>query len=254
MNEEIIGFEDVIEKLRDQLIKGTKERDVISVVGMPGLGKTTLAYRLYYDKSVASHFEIRAQCCVSQVYSCKDLLIAILRGAISENFECREKQADELAYLLRKTLFSKRYLILVDDVWETSVWDDLRGSFRDSNNGSRIILTTRDHEVAMYTKIRSDPLLLRMFNSDESWELLRKKVFGEESCSPLLTEIGQEIAKKCGQLPLSVVLVAGILSEMEKKVECWEQLANNLGPHIHKDSRTVIEQSYQILLWSTFRG
>ncbi|KAH0707521.1 hypothetical protein KY289_012597 [Solanum tuberosum] len=247
MNEEIIGFEDVIEKLRDQLIKGTKERDVVSVVGMPGLGKTTLAYRLYYDKSVASHFEIRAQCCVSQVYSRKDLLIAILRDAISENFECREKQADELADLLRKTLFSKRYLILVDDVWETSVWDDLIGCFRDSNNGSRIILTTRNHEVAMYTRIRSDPLLLRMFNNDESWELLRKKVFGEESCSPLLTEIGQEIAKKCGQLPLSVVLVAGILSEMEKKEECWEQLANNLGPHIHKDSRAVIEQSYQIL-------
>ncbi|XP_049397979.1 putative late blight resistance protein homolog R1B-23 [Solanum stenotomum] len=247
MNEEIIGFEDVIEKLRDQLIKGTKERDVISVVGMPGLGKTTLAYRLYYDKSVASHFEIRAQCCVSQVYSRKDLLIAILRDAISENFECREKQADELADLLRKTLFSKRYLILVDDVWETSVWDDLIGSFRDSNNGSRIILTTRDHEVAMYTRIRSDPLLLRMFNNDESWELLRKKVFGEESCSPPLTEIGREMARKCGQLPLSVVLVAGILAEMEKKVECWEQLANNLGPHIRKDSRAVIEQSYQIL-------
>ncbi|KAK6772830.1 hypothetical protein RDI58_028068 [Solanum bulbocastanum] len=247
MNEEIIGFEDVIGKLRDQLIKGTKGRDVISVVGMPGLGKTTLAYRLYYDRLVASHFNIRAQCCVSQVYSRKDLLIAILRDAISENFECREKQADELADLLRKTLFSKRYLILVDDVWETSVWDDLIGSFHDANNGSRIILTTRNHEVAMYTRFQSDPLPLRMFNNDESWELLRKKVFGEESFSPLLTEIGQQIAKKCGQLPLSIVLVAGILAEMEKKVECWNQLANNLGPHIHEDSRAVIEQSYQIL-------
>ncbi|KAL3321560.1 hypothetical protein AABB24_039259, partial [Solanum stoloniferum] len=247
MNEEIIGFEDEIEKLRDQLIKGTKGRDVISVVGMPGLGKTTLAYRLYYDRLVSSHFNIRAQCCVSQVYSRKDLLIAILRDAISENFECREKQADELADLLRKTLFSKRYLILVDDVWETSVWDDLIGSFHDANNGSRIILTTRNHEVAMYTRFQSDPLPLRMFNNDESWELLRKKVFGEESFSPLLTEIGQQIAKKCGQLPLSVVLVAGILAEMEKTVECWNQLANNLGPHIHEDSRAVIEQSYQIL-------
>ncbi|KAH0708242.1 hypothetical protein KY284_009669 [Solanum tuberosum] len=247
MNEEIIGFEDVIEKLRDQLIKGTRGRDVISVVGMPGLGKTTLAYRLYYDRLVASHFDIRAQCCVSQVYSRKDLLIAILRDATSENFECREKQADELADLLRKTLFSKRYLILVDDVWETSVWDDLIGSFHDADNGSRIVLTTRNHKVAMYTRIRSDPLLLRMFNNDESWELLQKKVFGEESCCPLLTEIGQEIAKKCGQLPLSVVLVAGILAEMDKKVESWEQLANNLGPHIHKDSRAVIKKSYHVL-------
>lgn len=72
-------------------------------------------------------------------------------------------------------------------------------------------------------------------------------MFGEESCLPLLTKIGQQLAKKCGQLPLSVALVAGILVEMEKKVECREKLANNLGPHIHKDSRAVIEQSYQIL-------
>ncbi|PHT32818.1 putative late blight resistance protein -like protein R1B-14 [Capsicum baccatum] len=247
MNEEIIGFEDVIEKLRDQLIKGTKGRDVISIVGMPGLGKTTLAYRLYYDRSVSSHFDIRAQCCVSQLYSRKELLMAILRDAINEKFERSEKQPDELADQLRRTLFSRRYLILVDDVWETSVWDDLVSCFNDANNGSRIILTTRNLEVANYTRFQSDPLQLRMFNDDESWELLRKKVVGEESCSPLLTKVGQQIAKKCGQLPLSVVLVAGILAELEKEEECWEQFANNLGPHIHKDSRAIIEQSYQIL-------
>ncbi|PHT96203.1 putative late blight resistance protein -like protein R1B-14 [Capsicum chinense] len=176
MNEEIVGFEDVIEKLRDQLIKGTKGRDVISVVGMPGLGKTTLAYRLYNDRLVSSHFAIRAQCCVSQVYSHKELLMAILRDATNENFECGDNQPDKLADQLRRTLFSRRYLILVDDVWETSVWDDLRGCFRDANNGSRIILTTRNLDVANYTRFYSDPLQLRMFNEDESWELLRKKV------------------------------------------------------------------------------
>ncbi|PHT66870.1 Late blight resistance protein R1-A [Capsicum annuum] len=247
MNEEIVGFEDVIEKLRDQLTKGTKGRDVISIVGMPGLGKTTLAYRLYSDRLVASHFDIRAQCCVSQVYSRKDLLMAILRDAISVNFECSGKQPDELADQLRKTLLPKRYLILVDDMWETRVWDDLIGCFQDANNGSRIILTTRNIEIANYTRFRSDPLQLRMFNEDESWELLRKKLFCEESFSPLLSKIGKEVAKKCEHLPLSVVLVAGILAEMEKKEECWEQFANNLGPHIHKDSRAIIEQSYQIL-------
>ncbi|KAM3267299.1 putative late blight resistance protein R1B-23 [Capsicum chacoense] len=247
MNEEIVGFEDVIEKLRGQLINRNKGLKVISIVGMPGLGKTTLAYRLYNDRSVSSHFDIRAQCCVSQVYSRKELLMAILRDATNENFECGDNQLEELADQLRRTLFSRRYLILVDDVWETRVWDDLSGCFRDANNGSRIILTTRNLDVANDPRFRSDPLQLRMFNEDESWELLRKKVFGEESCPPLLTEVGQQIAKKCGQLPLSVVLVAGILSELEKEEECWERFANNLGPHIHKDSRAIIEQSYQIL-------
>ncbi|MCD7469636.1 putative late blight resistance protein R1A-4 [Datura stramonium] len=108
MNEEIVGFEDVIDKLRDQLIRCTKGRDIISVVGMPGLGKTTLAYRLYSDRLVVSHFDIRAQCCVSQVYSRQDLLLAILRDAISEYSECREKQADELADQLRKTFIFQK--------------------------------------------------------------------------------------------------------------------------------------------------
>nr|ABO93013.1 putative disease resistance protein [Solanum tuberosum] len=247
MNEEIVGFEDVIETLRKKLLNGTKGQDVISMHGMPGLGKTTLANRLYSDRSIVSQFDICAQCCVSQVYSYKDLLLALLRDAIGEGSVRTELHANELADMLRKTLLPRRYLILVDDVWENSVWDDLSGCFPDVNNRSRIILTTRHHEVAKYARVHSDPLHLRMFDEDESWKLLEKKVFGEQSCSPLLRDVGQRIAKMCGQLPLSIVLVAGILSEMEKEVECWEQVANNLGTHIHNDSRAVVDQSYHVL-------
>nr|Q6L439.2 PUTATIVE PSEUDOGENE: RecName: Full=Putative late blight resistance protein homolog R1A-4 [Solanum demissum]AAT39943.2 Late blight resistance protein, putative [Solanum demissum]ABO92984.1 putative disease resistance protein [Solanum tuberosum] len=247
MNEEIVGFKDVIENLRNQLLNGTKGQDVISIHGMPGLGKTTLANRLYSDRSVVSHFDICAQCCVSQVYSYKDLLLALLCDAIGEGSVRRELHANELADMLRKTLLPRRYLILVDDVWENSVWDDLRGCFPDANNRSRIILTTRHHEVAKYASVHSDPLHLRMFDEDESWKLLEKKVFGEQSCSPLLKKVGLRIAKMCGQLPLSIVLVAGILSEMEKEVECWEQVANDLGTHIRSNSRAIVDQSYHVL-------
>ncbi|XP_049404846.1 putative late blight resistance protein homolog R1A-4 [Solanum stenotomum] len=247
MNEEIVGFKDVTENLRNRLLNGTKGQDVISIHGMPGLGKTTLANRLYSDRSVVSHFDICAQCCVSQVYSYKDLLLALLCDAVGEDSARTELCANELADMLRKTLLPRRYLILVDDVWENSVWDDLRGCFPDANNRSRIILTTRHHEVAKYASVHSDPLHLRMFDEDESWKLLEKKVFGEESCSPLLRDVGQRIAKMCGQLPLSIVLVAGILSEMEKEVECWEQVANNLGTRIHNNSRAIVDQSYHVL-------
>ncbi|XP_055810084.1 putative late blight resistance protein homolog R1B-17 [Solanum dulcamara] len=247
MNEEIVGFEDIIENLRNRLLNGTKGQDVISIHGMPGIGKTTLANRLYSDRSVVSQFDICAQCCVSQVYSYKDLLLALLCDAIGEDSERRELHANELADRLRKTLLPRRYLILVDDVWENSAWDDLRHCFPDANNRSRIILTTRHHEVAKYASVHSDPLHLRMFEEDESWKLLEKKVFGEESCSPLLIDVGQRIAKMCGQLPLSIVLVAGILAEMEKEVECWEQVANNLGPRIHNDTRAIVDKSYHFL-------
>ncbi|XP_049404834.1 putative late blight resistance protein homolog R1B-23 [Solanum stenotomum] len=248
MNEEIVGFEDVIENLRKKLLNGSKGQAVISIHGMPGLGKTTLANRLYSDRSVVSQFDICAKCCVSQVYSYKDLLLSLIRDAIGEDSDQhRELHANELADMLRKTLLPRRYLILVDDVWDNSAWDDLRGCFPDVNNRSRIILTTRHHEVAKYASVHSDPLHLRMFDEVESWKLLEKKVFGEECCSPLLKKVGLRIAKMCGQLPISIVLVAGILSEMEKEVECWEQVANNLGSHIHNDSRAIVDNSYHVL-------
>nr|ABO92983.1 putative disease resistance protein [Solanum tuberosum] len=221
MNEEIVGFEDVIENLRKKLLSETKGQDVISIHGMPGLGKTTLANRLYSDRSVVSQFDICAQCCVSQVYSYKDLLLSLLRDAIGDESGSRELPDNELADMLRKTLLPRRYLILVDDVWDNSAWDDLRGCFPDVNNRSRIILTTRHHEVAKYASVHSDPLHLRMFYEDESWKLLEKKVFGEQSCSPLLKDVGLRIAKLCGKLPLSIVFVAGTLSEMEKEVESF---------------------------------
>nr|ABI34350.1 NB-ARC domain containing protein [Solanum demissum] len=215
MKEEIVGFEDIIENLRKKLLNGTKGQDVISIHGMPGL-----------------------------VYSYKDLLLSLLCDTIGEESERRELPDNELADMLRKTLLPRRYLILVDDVWENSVWDDLRGCFPDTNNRSRIILTTRHHEVAKYASVHIDPLHLRMFDENESWKFLEKNVFGEESCSPLLRDVGQRIAKMCGQLPFSIVLVAGIPSEMEKEVECWEQVANNLGTRIHNDSRAIVDQTF----------
>uniref|UniRef100_A0A3Q7IGE1 NB-ARC domain-containing protein n=1 Tax=Solanum lycopersicum TaxID=4081 RepID=A0A3Q7IGE1_SOLLC len=170
MSEEMVGFDEVVQKLRQQLSSGSSKLDVISIVGMPGLGKTTLANKLFFDQFVVSHFDVRAQCCVSQLYIRKDLFFVdtIISDKLPEN---------ELADKLRKLLMVQR-----------------------------IILTTRLGDVAYNVKTVSDNHFLRMFTPEESWMLLKNK-----------------IAQKCGGLPLSVVLVAGILETMEKEKHCWEQ-------------------------------
>lgn len=173
MNEGIMGFDDVMKQLRNKLTNGPKELDVISITGMPGLGKTTLANRLYVDESVVSHFDVRAQCCVFQVYSRRGLLLSILI-MLDVRFD-KEKKDNELAVILRQFLYPKRYLILIDDVWETTVWDDLRWSFPDDNKASRIILTTWYSKVAEEARCVSEPYPLRNFNFSESWKLLQSK-------------------------------------------------------------------------------
>ncbi|KAM3359000.1 hypothetical protein P3S68_021933 [Capsicum galapagoense] len=209
---EIVGFEDVTEELRDKLKKGCRELDIISVAGMPGLAKT-----LYDDKSVVEHFDIRAQCCVSQVYKRVDFLLSIFYDALG--MSPSSSTVDEIADKLQRTLLPKRYLILVDDVWETSAWDDLICCFEDANKGSRTILTTH-LAVAKHARFHSDPLHL---------------------------QVGPKIAIKCGRLPLSIVLVAGILTKMEKKEKSWKQMAANLGSLIHSNLKAIVEQSYQDL-------
>ncbi|KAM3288182.1 putative late blight resistance protein R1B-23 isoform X1 [Capsicum chacoense] len=246
-NEEMVGHMDVMDELRGKLTEGSSSLDVISIVGMPGVGKTTLANNLYFDQSVVFRFDIRAQCCVSQEYSRKGLLLSLL-GDITENTTKLEGESEDvLADKLRKLLMFKRYLIFIDDIWEASVWDDLNFCFRNANNGSRIILTTRHYDIASYAKHVSDPLVLRLLSNEESWILLQNKVFNTETCPLALEDVGKSIAQKCGGLPLSIVLVAGILAKMEKERHRWEQVTTKLSQHIQDLSEHTIDLSYQDL-------
>ncbi|KAL3336927.1 hypothetical protein AABB24_029552 [Solanum stoloniferum] len=249
IKEEIIGFEDEIETLIDRLTLGSGKLGIISIVGMPGAGKTTLANRLYSDDFVVPLFDIRAQCHMSSVNSQRGLLLSLLAmlQVSIDGTSPLSKGTDELKDTLSRILHSKRYLILLEDVWDFKVWYDLNDCFPDADNGSRILLTTRYESVAYYFKTVGEPHHVRLLTYDESWELLKIKVFGNENCSSLLEKVGQEIARKCRGLPLSIVLVAGILSKMEKTEECWSQVAKYFGSYIASDPKAIIELSYQHL-------
>ncbi|PHT49127.1 hypothetical protein CQW23_13335 [Capsicum baccatum] len=200
----IVGFEEETEWIIRKLTSGSAEVDVISIVGMPGLGKTTLAYRVYTEKSVVGHFDIRAWCTVDQERNEKKLLQKIFNEVIGLKESVSEDYIDDdVADRLRRRLFGKRYLIVLDDLWDTATWDELTRPFpTEFQKGSRVILTSRKKEVALHGKRHSAPLDLRLLRPDESWELLEKRVFGEERCPDELKDVGEKIARKCDGLPL----------------------------------------------------
>ncbi|KAM3282014.1 hypothetical protein P3S67_027661 [Capsicum chacoense] len=213
---------------------------------MPGLGKTTLAYSAYTEKSVVGHFDIRAWCTVDQEHNEKKLLQKIFNEVIGLKERVSEDDIDgDIADKLRRQLFGKRYLIVLDDLWDTATWDELTRPFpTEFQKGSRVILTSRKSrkkEVALHGKCHSDPLDLRLLRPEESWELLEKRIFGEERCPNELKDVGEKIAQKCDRLPLVLDLIGGVVSRMEKKEALWLEVLNNLSSFIFKDEEEVMK-------------
>ncbi|OIT07262.1 PREDICTED: putative late blight resistance protein homolog R1B-23 [Nicotiana attenuata] len=234
----IVGFKEETHLIIRKLTSGPKTLDVISITGMPGAGKTTLAYEVYNNKSVFGHFDIRAWCTVDQKYDEMELLKKLFNQVVGSSSKFGKNV--DVFNQLRKNLFGKRYLIVLDDLWDTAAWEELTRPFPEVENGSRIILTTREKKVAMHAQRHSDPLDLRWLRPEESWELLEKKVFGKESCPSELLDVGKEIVRNCKRLPLVVDLIAGVIVGKEKKRSVWLEVRNNLNSFIFQKEENVM--------------
>ncbi|PSS28891.1 Late blight resistance protein like [Actinidia chinensis var. chinensis] len=248
--ETIVGFEEEVLIIKEQLDDQVrKQLDVISIVGMAGLGKTTLAIKVYNDSFVAYHFHIRAWITISQEYVKRDLLCGLLssvehlKNGVDQmsDEEVNQMSDEELAQRLYKSLKRRRYFIVMDDIWDGRVWFDLKTCFPNDNNGSRIMFTSRNEDVASLAKSSRPPLFLRFLTEDESWVLFQQKVFPRETCPPQLTEIGKHIAKKCQGVPLVIVVVAGILTNEEQSPDQWETVGETLNSQIAADPQIWVK-------------
>ncbi|XP_022892650.1 putative late blight resistance protein homolog R1A-3 isoform X1 [Olea europaea var. sylvestris] len=247
LEDDFVGFNDEKTKIADQLTSGPLKQQIISIVGMPGLGKTTLAKKLFNDPSIVYYFDKCAWCVLSQTYKKKNVLIDILTSTRNHNRETiTEMEEEDLAEMLYKSLKGMRYLIVLDDVWDTRTWDDLRRYFPDDITGSRILFTSRNKELGFDNVVNELPFL----SGAECWELLQRKVFQTEPCPPELQGIGQHIASRCHGLPMSVIMISSILANMQKKESSWGEIARHLNAHIFDSTNNcvhILKLSYQHL-------
>ncbi|XP_057763729.1 putative late blight resistance protein homolog R1A-10 [Salvia miltiorrhiza] len=226
----MVGADEVKLQMMHKLTSHCRDLQITSIVGMGGSGKTTLARNIYEERLIKEHFDICAWTTVSQEYVIKEIFAVVLRQlniGVDDNLS-----EDELGGKLYRHLYGRRYLIIMDDMWSIDAWDRVRNYFPTNENGSRIVVTTRLLDLAS-TLSNSNSLRMKLLDEAESWELLSKTVFGEEGCPCELEEIGKKIGESCKGLPLSIVVVGGLLAKSKPTREYWEDIGENLNASVN---------------------
>uniref|UniRef100_A0A0R0EXZ3 Disease resistance protein RPM1 n=1 Tax=Glycine max TaxID=3847 RepID=A0A0R0EXZ3_SOYBN len=201
--DEVVGLDGPRGILKNWLTKGREKRTVISVVGIAGVGKTTLAKQVY--DQVRNDFECHALITVSQCFSAEGLLRHMLNELCKEKMEDPPKDVSTIESLteeVRNRLRNKRYVVLFDDVWNGKFWDQIESAVIDNKNGSRILITTRDEKVAEYCRKSSFVEVHKLekpLTEEESLKLFCKafQYSSHGDCPEALKDISLQIVRKC---------------------------------------------------------
>nr|UBY07006.1 NBS-LRR disease resistance protein [Dasypyrum villosum] len=220
----------------------TKKLKKVSIVGFGGLGKTTLAKAVY--EKIKGDFDCQAFVPVGQNPDKKKVFRDILMDLGNSNSNLALLDERQLINELHKFLENKRYLVIIDDVWDEGLWKDINLAFSNRNNlGSRLIMTTRIFGVSESCCSSADDPVYEMepLSIDDSSKLFYTRIFPDSGCPKEFEQVSKDILKKCGGVPLAIITIASALAsgQQVKPKHEWDILLQSLGSGVTKDNSLV---------------
>ncbi|KAK8357802.1 hypothetical protein V6Z12_A05G441400, partial [Gossypium hirsutum] len=222
----IVGRKHDVSKVVNLLVN-PKDKQVVSVVpivGMAGLGKTTLAKLVYDDLNVQRHF-VRFWVCVSDHFDVKRILKEMLEHLTDDQISIPQNKNAMVGKLKQKIEGAKggkdqiKYLLVLDDLCLEGI---------STNGGNGVIVTTRKEDVASTVQARSDQWHRpEKLENEECCSIIKERALRDSPISHELELIGKEIAKQCQGVPLVANVIGGLMSKIELSPSAWRGIQTN---------------------------
>ncbi|XP_037446341.1 disease resistance protein RGA5-like [Triticum dicoccoides] len=230
---ELVGIDaprdDLVKLLTDEKGESAYQLKVVSIVGTGGLGKTTLARQVY--NKIGANFDCRAFVPISRSPDMSKILSSIFSQLRNQDqYHAGAGDPTLLIEQIRKFLENKRYLIVIDDIWDAQTWKFLECAFVKSGLGSRVMSTTRNNDIANACCSCDRDLVYKIkpLSDADSAKLFFKRIFGdEESCPSSLKEVSKDILRKCAGLPLAITAISSLLATGKTEQE-WNQVRSSI--------------------------
>jgi Leucine-rich repeat (LRR) protein len=249
--EVVIGRENDKKAVIDCLMDSKVEENVsvLPIVGIGGLGKTTLAQLVFNDEQFQKGFDLKMWVCVSDIFNVKNIVEKILEAATEKKPDPAEMNT--LVGKLKKEIEGKKYFLVLDDVWngDHEKWCRLKVVLMGGARGSRILVSTRNEVVARTIRQESvakiigtvESYSLEGLDEDASWSLFKLKAFekGQEPKNSSIVALGKEIVGKCSGVPLAITTIGSLLGSKNSEKE-WLSFKNNELSKISQEENGII--------------
>lgn len=227
----IVGLAEDTEKIIGWILPRKTKLHKVGIVGMGGLGKTTITQKIYNNDLILERFEERIWVSISQTVNEEEIMKTMLKQLGEDAYGL---DMGQMLPKIKQALEGKDYVIVMDDVWSAHGWWErlLAGLPKREGQSSAIIITTRKESVSIEMGVeKARTHQPRILNEEESWALFCRIAFSSEKeakqHNDLLEKLGKDIVKKCCGLPLAIKTVGGLLKSKTLSTDVWRRISNN---------------------------